>query len=112
MFVNTAFTTLFAKVVLASEFAETTGISNYLRAVNFYNTGFIYFQNQFFNDLHKGGLLENICYVVLTGALLSPFLVIFDFWHIFKLFQQKMELKKGEKSTKTQEDAHVYLLLN
>ena len=97
MFVNTAFTTLFAKVVLASEFAETTGISNYLRAVNFYNTG---------------GLLENICYVVLTGALLSPFLVIFDFWYIFKIFQQKMELAKGEKSTKTQEDAHVYRLLN
>ncbi len=91
MFINTAFTTLFAKMALGYIFYQAIGMRSYLKIINFYNTG---------------GLLESIFYIVITGALLTPGLAIFDPGFIMQLFKRKQELKKGATSELTQRDAH------
>lgn len=72
-------------------FYQAVGLRSYLKIINFYNTG---------------GLLESIFYLVITGALVTPGLAVFDPGFIMQLFKRKQELKKESTSQLTQRDAH------
>jgi len=66
-----------------------------------------------FQDINlygKGGLLENMYWVFITNAFLTPILAIFDPVYYMKLgFQWLAERKekKGQKNTMTQKQAHI-----
>ena len=83
MFINTAFTTFFAKVIVEEE-----GI-DHIEA---------YFA--------EGAVVANMFYVFITNGFLSPILTYFDFAWYKKLFDQWRQAKKGEKSKMTQAQAN------
>jgi len=88
MFINTAFTTIFAKLVaLVFNNSPSQNPDQY----NFYR---------------PGGLLQNIYYVLLFNALLMPLYTIFNPFHYFKIYQRWKALREGETCTMTQQKAH------
>jgi len=94
-FLNTALTNLFAELILSQNNSEQEKAENGFQDVNIYA---------------KGGLLENMYWVFITNAFLTPVLAIFDPIYIMKRgFQWLAERKekKGEKSTMNQKAAHI-----
>ena len=93
---NTALTNLFAEFILASSDTEEQKLENGLQSINIYG---------------KGGLLENIYWVFITNAFLTPALAIFDPMYILKRVQQffvERKEAKGGQNKMTQRDAHMY----
>lgn len=90
-FLNTALTTLTAQIILYNQFSEL-GFIDGLLAVPFYG---------------KGGMVENMFFVFISNAYLTPLLNLFDFGYFIKLYKRKKALKLGEKSTMTQKEAHT-----
>jgi len=91
-FINTAFTTLFAQVVLYSTLQNDNPFESDFEKINFYG---------------KGGLLENMFYIFISNAFLTPLLTYFDPLYLLKLYQRKQVLKKGGTNMITQQEAHV-----
>lgn len=87
---NTAFTNLVAEVILANNNVEDPDKLEYL---NFYG---------------KGGLLENMYWVFITNAFLSPILTVFDPSYLWKNVQRKLAERKGNKNQLTQMEANEY----
>ena len=83
MFINTAFTTFFAKVIV-----EKGGINN-IEA---------YFA--------EGAVVSNMLFVFITNGFLSPILTYFDFAWYKKLFDRWRQAKKGDNSKLTQAQAN------
>lgn len=89
-FLNTALTTLVAQIILYNQFSEL-GFINGLLAVPFYG---------------KGGMVENMFFVFISNAFLTPIMNLFDPGYFFKLYKRKKALKQGDKSVMTQKEAH------
>jgi len=88
MCINTAFTTLFAKLV---SLLFSNSPSQNPEPYNFYR---------------PGGLLENIFFVFLSNAILTPLYTIFNPFHYLKKYQRWKALREGETCTMTQQKAH------
>lgn len=91
-FLNTALTTLVAQIILYNQFRETGSFIQGLLAVPFYG---------------KGGLVENMFFVFISNAFLTPILNLFDPTYLLKLYKRKKAIKLGEQSTMTQKEAHL-----
>jgi len=88
LFINTAFTTIFAKLV----------------SVVFHSAGDDTPDD--FNFYRPGGLLENIYYVFISNATLSPLYNLMDPFHYIKLYKRKKAIELGEGNPITQQKAH------
>lgn len=89
--VNTAFTTLLAQVVLYNHFQQTKSLEG-IDSVSFYG---------------EGGLLEDMFYVFITNAILTPFLDFFDINYMIRLYKRYKAKKKGGRSKLTQQEANA-----
>jgi len=89
-FLNTAFTNLFAEIILASGDADNA--SDRLDILNFYG---------------KGGLLENMYWVFITNAFLSPILTVLDPTYLWKNVQRYWTERKGDQNSLTQMEANL-----
>lgn len=92
LFINTAFTTLFAKLTTLFFLGKEINILNDQDEFNFYT---------------KGGLLENIFYVFISNALFTPLYTMFDPFYYWKLYDQRKALKQGKHCAMTQQKAHA-----
>ena len=88
MFINTAFTTLFAQLLTILIIGQDDEAGTF----NFYK---------------QGGLLENIFYVFLSNAILTPLYTVLDPFYMWKRFQRKKALEAGVNCKLTQQSAHV-----
>ncbi len=88
-FVNTAFTTLIAKIVITSFLGDEEG--SILKTVNFFGVG---------------GLLEAMFFVFITNAFSTPIMNIFDPFYYLKRFNQWKALKNPESQIINQKQAH------
>lgn len=84
---NSAFSTLIVEFLLA----DTPEGKDRLQSVNFYG---------------PGGVLENIYWVFITNSVLTPFLTMFDFGYIFKVFRRIISANKDGTANMMQKDAH------
>jgi len=86
-FVNAAFTTLVAKIIVTTNFNDHK--SEILQRANFYSAG---------------GLMEGMFFVFITGALSTPISTFLDPWYYLKIFQRY----RASKTTKdlNQKQAH------
>jgi len=92
-FLNTAFTTLLAQIALHNAFKQDGSFELGLDAIPFYG---------------KGGLVENMFYVFISNAFLTPILALLDPMYFLKLYQRKKVLKTDEETLKmTQLQAHA-----
>jgi len=89
-FINTAFTTLIAKIVITASVA--VGDHTIIETVNFYGVG---------------GLLEAMFFVFITNAFSTPLMNFFDPFYYLKLFQRWRALRNQENSRMTQKEAQV-----
>jgi hypothetical protein len=90
-FLNTALTTVLAQILLYNAFGSTDSFKLGLLAVPFYG---------------KGGLIENMFYVFITNAFLTPILSYFDPLYLYKLYERRKAVNKGENTPMTQREAH------
>lgn len=88
MFINTAFTTIFAKLVSVAFHADGDDTSDE------------------FNFYRSGGLLENIFYVFISNATLTPLYNLLDPFHFIKAYKRKKARELGEGNPITQQKAH------
>ena len=89
--VNTAFTTLVAKVVVTI-FLTDIGDENELSAFGFYS---------------KGGLIEGMFYVFISNAYCTPILNILDFFYAMKLYTRHKAEKDPHNRSLNQKAAHT-----
>jgi len=92
---NTALTNLFAEFILARSNSDEVKAENGFQNINIYG---------------KGGLIENMYWVFITNAFLTPALAIFDPMYILKRVQQffvERKETKGGQNKMTQRDAHI-----
>ena len=89
--INTAFTTLVAKVVVTI-FLTDIGDESELSAFGFYS---------------KGGLIEGMFYVFISNAYCTPILNIFDFFYAMKLYSRRKAEKDPYDRGLNQKAAHT-----
>ena len=90
--VNTAFTTLLAQVLVFNNFKKDPSLEGGISAVSFYGAG---------------GLLEDMFYVFITNAVLTPVFDFFDVFYIVKLCKRFFAERKGGRAKLTQQEAHT-----
>jgi len=88
-FINTAFTTLIAKIIITASVA--VGEQTLIETVNFYGVG---------------GLLEAMFFVFITNAFSTPLMNLFDPWYYWRLFGRRRALKNTEDTRMNQREAH------
>ena len=86
-FINTTFTTLFAQLLTLLVLDDDADTDTF----NFYK---------------QGGLLENMFYVFLSNAVLTPLLAIFDPFYVLKWWYRRQAMKDSNKREINQQQAH------
>lgn len=86
-FINAAFTTLVAKIIITTNFNDDK--NDFLQQANFYSSG---------------GLMESMFFVFITGTISTPVSTFLDPWYYLKIYQRY----RASKDTKdlTQKEAH------
>lgn len=87
MFINTALTTLLAKIAAFFSFGEKAN-------------------SDIFNFYRRGGLLEDMFFVFLSNALSMPLYTLFHPRYLYKIYQQRKAIHSGPNCPLTQQKAH------
>jgi len=108
-FLNSGLTNFFAQIILADDHGD---FSNRVQNINYYGKGKRTFRNpEVSYSLIIGGLLENMYWIFVTNAILTPLVTIFDpvyLWKRFKIFLMERQEEKGVKNKLTQIQANGY----
>jgi len=86
-FINAAFTTLVAKIIITTNFNDDK--NDFLQQANFYSSG---------------GLMESMFFVFVTGAISTPVSTFLDPWYYLKIYQRYRASKDSKDLT--QKEAH------
>lgn len=103
--INTAFITLFAKLVLGSRYSFISGRD--IDKLNFFGPS-----NDLLLKFIIDGLLEGIIFIFISNAVITPVLNFADIGYIKSLFKRKKLLKEQQENKLTQEKANQYIYLS
>lgn len=90
-FINTAFTTLFAKLVLSMQFNPQYNLLSDIKITDFYGSA---------------GVVKSTFFVFITNAFVNPIINIYDPIEILKKYLQKKAHEEGKNNTLTQQEAN------